>query len=71
MLAAPEQYSRAMTSLDTTVTALVHARLDAAHARMAAAARPSLSEFDLVRGLAGLAARKSQADADPARQTSQ
>ncbi len=54
--AAPQQYPRAMTSLDAAVAVLVHARLDAAHARMAAAARPSLSEFDLVRGLTGLGA---------------
>ncbi|MFZ0120300.1 MAG: lanthionine synthetase C family protein [Pseudonocardiaceae bacterium] len=54
--AAPQQYPRAMTRLDTAVAELVTARLDAAHARMAAAARPSLSEFDLVRGLTGLGA---------------
>ncbi|MGH3977874.1 MAG: lanthionine synthetase C family protein [Pseudonocardiaceae bacterium] len=53
---APDRYPRAMASLDAAVTQLVHARLDAAHARMAAAARPSLSEFDLVRGLTGLGA---------------
>ena len=54
--AAPEQYRRAMTSLDDGVTQLVHARLETARARMATAVRPSLSEFDLVRGLAGLGA---------------
>lgn len=54
--AAPQQYPRAMDSLHSAVQALVHARLDVAHARMAAAARPPLSEFDLVRGLTGLGA---------------
>lgn len=54
--ATPGQYPRAMASLNAGLTQLVHARLKAAHARMAAAARPSLSEFDLVRGLTGLGA---------------
>ncbi len=43
-----------MTSLDASITQLVHARLEAALARMDAAVRPSLSEFDLVLGLTGL-----------------
>ncbi|MGH3868211.1 MAG: lanthionine synthetase C family protein [Pseudonocardiaceae bacterium] len=55
-IAAPQQYPRAMESLHSAVGALVCARLDAAHARMAAAARPPRSEFDLVRGLTGLGA---------------
>lgn len=54
--AAPRQYPRAMTSLDAGVASLVHARLEAALARMTAMVRPSLSEFDLVRGLTGLGA---------------
>ncbi|MGH3692894.1 MAG: hypothetical protein ACRDRX_02630 [Pseudonocardiaceae bacterium] len=45
-----------MTSLDAGVTQLVHARLEVALARMAAAVRPPLSEFDLLRGLTGLGA---------------
>ncbi|MGH4017118.1 MAG: lanthionine synthetase C family protein [Pseudonocardiaceae bacterium] len=53
---APQRYRRAMIRLDAAVADLVQARLHAAEARMAAAARPSLSEFDLVRGLAGLGA---------------
>ncbi|MGH3824658.1 MAG: lanthionine synthetase C family protein [Pseudonocardiaceae bacterium] len=53
---APQRYQQAMTRLDTAVADLVQARLRAARARMAAAARPSLSEFDLVRGLTGLGA---------------
>jgi len=55
-VAAPGRYPRATASLDAAVIDLVNVRLHAAHARMAAAARPSLSEFDLVRGLAGLGA---------------
>lgn len=54
--AAPGQYPQAMTSLDDAVTQLVHARLQAARLRIAAAVRPALSEFDLVRGLTGLGA---------------
>ncbi|MGH3546709.1 MAG: lanthionine synthetase C family protein [Pseudonocardiaceae bacterium] len=54
--AAPRQYPQAMTSLDASITQLVHVRLDAALARMAAAGRPFLSEFDVVRGLTGLGA---------------
>ncbi|MGH3799917.1 MAG: lanthionine synthetase C family protein, partial [Pseudonocardiaceae bacterium] len=53
---APQRYRQAMTRLDIAVADLVQARLHAALARMAAAARPSLSEFDLVRGLTGLGA---------------
>jgi hypothetical protein len=54
--AAPGQYPRAVRCLDAAVTELVRARLDAAAVRIAAAARPALSEFDLVRGLTGLGA---------------
>ncbi|MCW2948942.1 MAG: Lanthionine synthetase family protein [Actinoallomurus sp.] len=54
--APPGQYPRAMERLDAAVTTLVRTRLDAATARMAAAERPSLGEFDLVRGLTGLGA---------------
>ena len=54
--APPGQYRRAAQALDTAVTRLVGARLDAASARMAAARRPSRAEFDLVRGLTGLGA---------------
>jgi len=62
--AAPGQYAQAMASLDVGVTALVTARLDAAFARMDAAVRPSLSEFDLVHGLAGLGAYLLARDPD-------
>lgn len=54
--AAPGWYPQAMTEVDAGVIQLVHARLKTARARMAAAVRPSLSEFDLVRGLTGLGA---------------
>ena len=60
--AAPEQYPRAMTGLDAGITQLAHARLRTARARMAAAVRPSLSEFDLVRGLTGLGAHLLRRD---------
>lgn len=52
--APPGRYPRAREHLETAVNALVRARLDAAAARMDAAQRPSLAEFDLVRGLTGL-----------------
>lgn len=52
----PQRYRHTMARLDAAVVHLTRARLDAADARMAAAARPSLSEFDLVRGLTGLGA---------------
>ncbi|MGH3767808.1 MAG: lanthionine synthetase C family protein [Pseudonocardiaceae bacterium] len=54
--ATPGQYPRATKSLDAAVTTLVRARLEVAFARLVAAVRPSLSEFDLVRGLTGLGA---------------
>lgn len=54
--APPGTYSRAMEALDAAITRLVQARLAAASARMAATLRPSLAEFDLVRGLTGLGA---------------
>ncbi len=61
---APQRYRQAMTRLGTAVADLVQARLHAAQARMAAAARPSLSEFDLVRGLTGLGAHLLYHDPD-------
>jgi hypothetical protein len=47
--ASSGRYQRALQVLDTAVTRLVRARLEAACARIAAALRPSLAEFDLVR----------------------
>lgn len=61
---APQRYLQAMTRLDTAVADLVQARLHAALARMAAAARPSPSEFDLIRGLTGLGAHLLHRDPD-------
>ncbi|MGH3889312.1 MAG: lanthionine synthetase C family protein [Pseudonocardiaceae bacterium] len=55
-VAPPGHYAQARTVLDAAVAKMVRARLDEASARMAAAARPSLSEFDVVHGLAGLGA---------------
>lgn len=54
--AAPDRYGLVMRQLDLAVVKLVRARLADARARRAAAVRPALSEFDLVRGLAGLCA---------------
>ncbi|MCO5973356.1 lanthionine synthetase C family protein [Actinoallomurus soli] len=54
--APPGRYPKAEQQLDAAVTALVQTRLQAAAARIAAAARPSRAEFDLVRGLTGLGA---------------
>jgi hypothetical protein len=56
MACDPHRYGSALTRLDAAVTSLVDARLNAATIRLAAAARPTLSEFDLVRGLTGLGA---------------
>jgi lantibiotic biosynthesis protein len=55
-VAAPGRYPQALNLLDDAVGAYIDRRLRAAHARIAARARPSLSEVDLVRGLTGLGA---------------
>lgn len=52
----PGQYARALTTLDTHVTALVLQRLGQAHARIDRAELPALAEFDTIRGLSGLGA---------------
>ncbi|WP_433616939.1 lanthionine synthetase C family protein [Dactylosporangium sp. CA-139114] len=54
--AAPGQCPQTMQQLDTGIARLTRTRLDAAEARIAAAARPALAEYDLVRGLTGLGA---------------
>jgi hypothetical protein len=54
--AAPGRYPRAKACLDAGVAQLTQTRLQTAATRMAAAARPAPSEFDLVRGLTGLGA---------------
>jgi hypothetical protein len=53
---APGRYPGAMARLDAGVTQLVHTRLEAANSRIDLGLRPSLNEFDLVRGLTGLGA---------------
>ncbi|WP_432991792.1 lanthionine synthetase C family protein [Dactylosporangium sp. CA-233914] len=54
--AAPGRCPQTLQQLDTAIAHLTRTRLDAAEARIAAAARPVLAEFDLVRGLTGLGA---------------
>jgi hypothetical protein len=53
---APGHYRTATQALDRDIAYMAQARLRAANHRIAAAARPPLSEFDLVRGLTGLGA---------------
>lgn len=55
-IAAPGRYPAAAAALHAAVECLVARRLQAAADRLGAAGRPSLSEFDLVRGLTGLGA---------------
>ncbi|MGH3996355.1 MAG: lanthionine synthetase C family protein, partial [Pseudonocardiaceae bacterium] len=50
----PGKLTRA--TLDTSTAALTRRRLDEAHARINRGDRPTLAEFDLLRGLAGLGA---------------
>lgn len=54
--AAPGQYGRERQVLDRAITDLIVIRLRQARARTGTGARPSLDEFDLVRGLTGLGA---------------
>jgi hypothetical protein len=55
-VAAPDRYPQALARLDDAVAGYVRRRLEVAHARINARRHPSLSEFDLVRGLTGLGA---------------
>ncbi|MEV6704306.1 lanthionine synthetase C family protein [Micromonospora wenchangensis] len=55
-MAMPHSRPAALDALDHALDDLVERRLAAATARLAAGSRPSLSEFDLVRGLTGLGA---------------
>ncbi|MGC4806096.1 lanthionine synthetase C family protein [Micromonospora sp. DT233] len=55
-MAMPHARPAALDTLDHALDELVERRLADATARLAARARPSLSEFDLVRGLTGLGA---------------
>jgi lantibiotic biosynthesis protein len=63
-LSAPDQYRQTARDLEAGVQRLTQARLDTASTRMAMAARPTLSEFDLVRGLTGLGAHLLVRDPD-------
>ena len=62
---APSHYRAATQALNQVITNMAQARLQAAHERIAAAARPALSEFDLVRGLTGLGAYLLHFEPDP------
>jgi lantibiotic biosynthesis protein len=52
---ASNRYQRPLAALDEAVVALTERRLDEAHARIGRAEQPEMREFDLVRGLTGLA----------------
>ncbi|MGI5293027.1 lanthionine synthetase C family protein [Nonomuraea polychroma] len=50
------RYKDALALLDTAVSTITQTRLAAAYARIKRGERPTLAEFDLIRGLTGLAA---------------
>ncbi|GAB3454270.1 lanthionine synthetase C family protein [Actinophytocola sediminis] len=52
----PGKLARARSTLDTATSTLTRIRLDAAHTRIDCGQRPTLAEFDLIRGLSGLGA---------------
>jgi lantibiotic biosynthesis protein len=52
---ASNRYQRPLAAVDDAVIALTESRLDQAAARIGRAEQPEMREFDLVRGLAGLA----------------
>ncbi len=52
---AEHRYQRTFTALDDVVIRITKSRLDEAHARIGRAEQPEMREFDLVRGLSGLA----------------
>ncbi|WP_328990287.1 lanthionine synthetase C family protein [Kribbella sp. NBC_01245] len=58
----PGSYRDALAMLDEMVSTIVQARLAAAHARIDARQLPALSEFDTIRGLAGLGAHLLRRD---------
>ncbi|MDG4834108.1 lanthionine synthetase C family protein [Solwaraspora sp. WMMD1047] len=60
--AMPHARPAALDALDHAVADLTRRRLATAEARLAAGARPSVSEFDLVRGLTGLGAHLLRRD---------
>lgn len=52
---ASHRYQRTLAKLDDAVCSITKSRLDQAHARIDRSEQPEMREFDLVRGLAGLA----------------
>lgn len=61
------RYDHPLKTLDDAVDTLTRRRLDQAHARIDRSERPTLAEWDLVRGLTGLGAYLLRRD--PSRQT--
>ncbi|HEY9473992.1 MAG TPA: lanthionine synthetase C family protein [Mycobacteriales bacterium] len=51
-----DRYTRALSTLDRSVIALTHRRIDQAHARIASGHLPKFTEFDVISGLAGIGA---------------
>lgn len=66
----PGKYARALSVLDHHIAAMTRRRVDQAHTRIDHAGRPTLAEFDLIRGLTGLGAYLLQRDphGDPVRE---
>jgi hypothetical protein len=64
-VSAPGSYPAARQALSRAVADMTQARLQAACDRIAAAARPPMAEFDLVRGLTGLGAYLLHFEPDP------
>ena len=62
---SPGSYPAARQALSRAVADMTQARLRAARDRIASAARPPMSEFDLVRGLTGLGAYLLHFEPDP------
>jgi len=62
---APGHYPEASLALKSLISNMTRERLHSAHARIDAAARPPLEEYDLVRGLTGLGACLLHGDPDP------
>jgi lantibiotic biosynthesis protein len=61
----PRLYTSTSKALNQAVADMTRTRLQSAYRRIAAAARPSLAEFDLVRGLTGLGAYLLHCEPDP------
>jgi hypothetical protein len=54
--AQPGRYTTARHTVDEAVTALVHRRVDKAHARITRGDLPRAAEYDIIRGLTGIGA---------------